>query len=484
MLRLRPLLALSLAATFLACQSGEPVSAAPEQSPGEALYSKYCIGCHGPDLKGGTASNLLKADLKYGSSRQAIYDGTAKGYESVGMPGFGKALSPIQLNDLTDYILAKREGQMSATAVGEVVDATKLKRHRTIETLDYKVDVDIWIEGLDTPWSIAFTGDGRALVTEKRGRLRVIEKGALQDEPVKGTPTVDSGGQGGLLDVAVDPDFARNGWVYLSYSHEQDRHGSMTRVVRGKITDNAWTGEQVLFEAPAETYRHGGNHYGSRFVFDGKGHLFFSIGERGNQKDAQDITLPNGKVHRINLDGSIPKDNPFVGADDAIKSIYSYGHRNPQGLDMHPVTGDLWDAEHGPRGGDELNIVRSGKNYGWPVISYGINYDGSIMTRERVREGMEQPIWFWRPSTGVCAIEFYEGTEFPYWQNQLLVSSLARRDLRLLTIEEGRVLHEEVILKDMGRVRDVSNGPDGAIYVVLNDPGTILRLSSGGEALQ
>jgi glucose/arabinose dehydrogenase len=249
----------------------------------------------------------------------------------------------------------------------------------------------------------------------------------------------------------------------------------MTAVVRGRIRDGRWVDQQTLFQAPSALYRKGRVHFGSRFVFDGKGYLFFPIGERGHQDDAQDLTRPNGKVHRIHDDGRIPEDNPFVARTDAFPSIWSYGHRNPQGLAQHPLTGELYDAEHGPRGGDELNLVLKGRNYGWPVITYGMNYDGTPITNLTAKEGMEQPVVHWTPSLAVCAIDFYVGDPFPGWRHDLFLSSLAAEELRRLEVEEGRVVHQEVLFKGIGRVRDVVVGPDGYVYVSL-EPGRIARL--------
>jgi glucose/arabinose dehydrogenase len=335
---------------------------------------------------------------------------------------------------------------------------------------------------LEIPWAIDFLDPTTALITEKPGRLRVVSKGKLQPEPVKNIPKVLNEGQGGLMDVAVDPNYKENGWIYLAFSHVLDkkageeRPGAMTKIVRGKIDNNTWTNEEVLFEAPHEMYRTTRHHYGCRIVFDPQGFLYFAIGERGLGFEAQDIKLPNGKVHRINKDGSIPKDNPFVNEANAIKSIYSYGNRNIQGIAIHPETGKVWATEHGPMGGDELNLIGAGKNYGWPEISYGINYDGKIITEFTHKPGMEQPNLYWRPSIAVCGLDFYTGNLFPKWKNKLLVGALKYEEVRLLDIENDRVTHDEVILKGQGRVRDVQTGPDGAIYVVLNDPGTVVKL--------
>ncbi|NBB72239.1 MAG: hypothetical protein GVY35_01010 [Bacteroidetes bacterium] len=349
-----------------------------------------------------------------------------------------------------------------------------------LETLDYTLNVDVLAEGLENPWAIDFIDTQTALITEQSGDVHMIESGRLRAEPVAGLPEALYAGQGGMLDVAVDPDYQDNGWIYLAYSHalgEGDNRPAMTRVVRGHIRNNAWTDQQVLFEAPHDTYRTSRHHYGSRIVFDAEGRLYFSIGDRGAQSQAQDLSRPNGKVHRIHRDGSIPSDNPFVGRDDALPSIFSYGHRNPQGLTIHPETDALWGVEHGPRGGDELNRIVAGRNYGWPVITYGINYDGTIITEERAREGMEQPVLYWRPSIAVSGLDVYDGQDFPYWRNHLLVGALRDQEVRLLSLAGNHVQHQEVILKNAGRVREAVTGPDGAIYVVVNAPGAILRLS-------
>ena len=283
------------------------------------------------------------------------------------------------------------------------------------------------------------------------------------------------------MDVALDPAFAENRWIYLAYSHvlpsSDERPPAMTRLVRGHLKDNTWTDQQVIYEAPHETYRQTRHHYGCRIAFDPEGYLYFSIGDRGASQHAQDLSRPNGKIHRIFPDGRIPKDNPFINQQGALPTIFSYGHRNPQGLATHPETGTVWDSEHGPMGGDELNILTPGTNYGWPEITYGRNYNGAIVSEFERKPGMAQPTLFWRPSIAVCGIDFYRGTLFPKWQNRLLVGALAFEEVRLVAVEKDRVMHEEVILKNAGRVRDIETGPDGAIYVVLNNPGTILRLT-------
>lgn len=481
-------LILTLTATLAAlipvvsCDAQQPPAVGGSSQPaypGKALFMQYCATCHGSSMKGGTASNLTDAEWKHGSTREEIHRSIHDGIPRLGMPAYGEVLDDAQIELIVDAILGvEKPSETVAPPQPETRTAF------TSTTWDYEVKADVWVEGLDNPWSIDFIDRRRALITEKSGRLRLVENGILHPDPIAGTPQVVDEGQAGLLDVAIDPEYASNGWIYLSYSHGKGggrRMPAMTRLVRGRILDHRWAEEQVLFEAPEASYSDGGVHFGCRIVFDREGRLYFCIGERGRQNLAQRLETPNGKVFRIERDGSVPADNPFLSVEGALPQIYSYGHRNPQGLAFHPVTGDLWEAEHGPRGGDELNIVKPGANYGWPVITYGINYNGTIITRDRVRDGMQQPAWVWRPSIAVCGIDFYRGGEFPTWQNHLLVSSLANETLRLLHIEEGRVIHEEVIVQGHGRLRDVVTGPDGAIYVAVNGPHHILRLTNGGE---
>jgi glucose/arabinose dehydrogenase len=278
-----------------------------------------------------------------------------------------------------------------------------------------------------------------------------------------------------MLDVAVHPDHAANGWVYLSFSDPGDGGAAMTAVLRGKLREGRLVEQQTLFRAPREQYRRGQVHFGSRFVFDGQ-YLFFSIGERGHQEDAQELSRPNGKVHRIFDDGRVPEDNPFAKQPGALPTIWSFGHRNPQGLAREPKTGALWDVEHGPRGGDELNLVRPGKNYGWPRVTFGMNYDGTPITSRTEGPGFEPPVLHWTPSIAVSSIDFYAGERFPRWKGHLLLGSLAAEELRRLVIEDEKVAKQELLFKGIGRVRDVVVGPDGLVYLALNGPDRVARL--------
>jgi glucose/arabinose dehydrogenase len=435
------------------------------------VYAEVCAACHGPNLQGAQFGSLVDDTWTYGSDDASLTKSIREGHPDKGMPPMQAVLTDQEIRAMVIFI--REEGAKFAR---EKATFAKPAADTVVQSEKHAFKLETVVEGVEFPWSIAFLPDGRMLVTEKAGRLRIVENGKLLPTPVGGTPAVWSKGQGGLLDVAVHPDYAKNGWIYLSYSDPGPNDSAMTAIVRGKLRDGQFVESQQIFKVPVELYRTGNVHFGSRFVFDGKGHIYFSIGERGQGPDAQDTTRPNGKVHRINEDGSIPKDNPFVSKPGAFTSIWSYGNRNAQGLAQHPVTRQLWEVEHGPRGGDELNKILPGRNYGWPVITYGMNYDGSPMTDKTALEGMEQPITYWVPSIAVCAIDFYTGSRFPQWKNQLFLGALAQQELRRLVIENDKVTHQEVLFKNVGRLRDVVSAPDGSIYIAFNQPDRIARL--------
>jgi glucose/arabinose dehydrogenase len=447
------------------------VTAQPKQHPREVskLYGELCASCHGPTLTGGLAQSLLDDQWKFGGDDDSLARSIAQGQPAAGMPPMGNALSEQEIRAMVIFIR-----EQAAKFAREQATFTKPDANRIVRSELHTFKFESLAIGLDVVWGVDLLPDGRLLVTEKPGRLRLIENGTLAPEPVGGVPAVWSKGQGGLLDVAVHPDYASNGWIYLSYSDPGPDDSAMTAVVRGKLKDGQFVEQQTLFKAPVELYRKGQVHFGSRFVFD-KGYLYFSIGERGHKDDAQDLGRPNGKIHRIFDDGRVPDDNPFAGKAGALPTIWSYGHRNPQGLDTDPATGALYGAEHGPRGGDELNLVEKGKNYGWPVITYGMNYDGTPITNLTAKDGMEQPVTYWVPSIAVSSIAFYTGSKFPQWKGHLFLGALAGEELRRLVVENGRVTHQEVLFKGGGRVRDVVNGADGYIYVTF-DGGRVARL--------
>ncbi len=331
--------------------------------------------------------------------------------------------------------------------------------------------------GLDHPWSLAFLPDGRMLVTERPGRLRVIAAdGTLLATPVAGVPVVYARGQGGLLDVLPHLDFAANGLVYLSYAAPGDG-GASTAVARGRLVGNDRLSQvETIFEAMPKSS--GGRHFGSRMVWGPDGKLYISAGERGNGEWAQMRDRQPGSVLRLNEDGSVPADNPFVGRPGMRPEIFTWGHRNPQGLMVHPLRGEIWEQEHGPRGGDEINILQPGANYGWPVITFGTAYSGLPMGEGTAKPGMEQPIWHWTPSIAPSGMAFYSGDAFPAWRGDLFVGSLKFRYLERLELDGAQVTHREELLRDaLGRIRDVRQGPDGRLYILTDeDDGVLVRL--------
>lgn len=335
------------------------------------------------------------------------------------------------------------------------------------------------VDGLEHPWGMAFLPGGDMLVTERPGRLRLIRNGALVPEPVAGVPEVWATGQGGLLDVALHPAFARNRLVYLSYAKPGSR-GATTAVARGRLDGNRLTGVEEIFEAKA--WSTSGVHFGSRLAFDRKGYLFVSIGERGRMENAQDLSNHAGTIVRLHDDGRVPADNPFVKRAGALPEIYAYGVRSPQGLAIHPVTGELWESEHGPRGGDEINHIRAGRNYGWPVITYGINYNGQKISDLTAKEGMEQPLRYWVPSIATSGLAIYSGNKFPDWRGNLFVGGLAGQHLSRIPVSaDGKLGEPERLLTDRGqRIRDVRVGPDGYLYLLVDAAkAPLLRLEPG-----
>lgn len=437
-------------------------------------YAQLCASCHGPELKGGSAPSLITTDTLKTTDELSLVGTILNGRKDQGMPAFGAVLDKAEARALVVYL---RETHAKAHhQPARVTDSA-----RTLyQSKEHKFRIETVVEGLFDPWSLCWLPDGRILVTEKPGHLRIIKDGKLDPESITGIPAVANRGQGGLLEIAPHPNYAKNGWLYLAYSdpirNALGRTVSMTKIVRGKIQDHRWTDEQTIWQAPQKTYVGGRVHFGSRIAFDQDNYLYFTHGERGRQDMAQDLALPNGKIYRLHDDGRIPEDNPFVNHPDALPAIWSYGHRNPQGLAFDPNTGKLWSTEHGPRGGDELNLIRPSLNYGWPIITYGINYNGTPITGLTAKDGLEQPVVYWTPSPAVCGIDFYTGAEFPRWKDNLFVTALAGKHLRRVVIVEGQVTKQEVLLQDIGRVRDVATGPDGYLYLALNRPGKIIRL--------
>jgi glucose/arabinose dehydrogenase len=339
------------------------------------------------------------------------------------------------------------------------------------EKLNYSVDTVV--NGLENPWAMAFLPNGEMLITERSGEIRIVSGGKLLDETIQGVPEVHAKGQGGLLDIELHPDFRENNVLYISYSNPGDG-GANTAVMKAVLQDHTLTQQEVIFQATPNSTK--GQHYGSRIVFDDKGLMYVSVGERGTKENAQLLENHSGKVHRLRDDGSIPSDNPFVDEPGAMASIFSYGNRNIQGMAVHPGTGEVWSHEHGPMGGDEINIIEAGNNYGWPVITYGKNYDGSVITDETSRPGMEQPLHYWDPSIAPCGMAFVTTDKYAGWQGDLLVGSLKFRYVARCELQDNKVVHEEKLIENLGRVRAIEVAPDGYIYVATESPGMVVRL--------
>lgn len=330
-------------------------------------------------------------------------------------------------------------------------------------------------EGLAHPWSLAFLPGGDILVTERPGRLRILRDGDLDPTPVPGTPEVAAVGQGGLLDIALHPKFAETGWIYLTYAG-RGSGGLATELARARWDDGRLVDlERLLVATPRAG---GGRHFGSRLAFGADGYLYMTVGERGSPERAQDLGDLAGSVLRLTESGGVPPDNPFVGRDGARPEIFTYGHRNPQGLMRHPQSGAIWAVEHGPLGGDELNVIEAGTNYGWPVITYGRSYAGFPIGEGESKPGMAQPVHYWVPSISPSGVTVYDGTAFPDWRGSLFLGALSGRALVRLELEGRNVVHEERLLEDLGvRVRDVRQGPEGRLYLLTDAPnGSVLRL--------
>ena len=349
------------------------------------------------------------------------------------------------------------------------------QKHKSIiiaddpKTIDYTTEVVV--NELDIPWGFVFLPDGALLITEKAGKLIHFKDGVKTN--IDGLPEVYLRGQGGLMDIELHPNYSENGWLYITYSSSDgEGEGGNTALIRAQLIDTKLTSVERLYKAEPNSKR--GQHFGSRIEFDTDGYLYFSIGDRGNRDvNPQDITRDCGKIYRLNDDGSIPNDNPFLDFPGAKTAIYSYGHRNPQGMICHPDTGEIWVHEHGPRGGDEINRIKKGKNFGWPLISYGINYSGTSFTDDTYLPGMEQPLFYWVPSIAPSGMAYVTSDVYKDWKNNLLIGSLKFEYLERLVLDNNKVVKREKLLEGMGRVRNVRQGPDGYIYASLESIGIL-----------
>lgn len=430
----------------------------------KATFDNYCLSCHNDKKSSFTGRNWL-----WGNDRDDLFKSIKHGRVAHGMPAFEDGFNDAAIYALADYIL---ELDKTGSPNEEVDD----NHEGIVISQDQKFRLDTIVEGLDIPWGLEFLPNGDLLIAERKGELfRFTSDNKL--EKIQGLPPIKAKGQGGLMDLELHPDYAQNGWLYFAYTspNENDDGIFNTAIGRARLSGNQLVDQQRIFKAMPETSRQ--YHFGCKLEFDKEGYLYFSVGDRGN-RDRHPQTLDNdcGKIHRIYDDGRIPQDNPFAGQDGAQPSIYSFGHRNPQGVCMHPETGRIWTDEHGPKGGDEINLIAPGKNYGWPVISFGINYNGTTFTNDTAKAGMEQPITYWVPSIAPCGMTFVKGDRYPNWKNNILTGSLRFEYLHRVVLEGDKVVHQEKLLEGIGRVRNVEMSPDGFIYVAIEKPGKIFKL--------
>ena len=437
----------------------------PSDSLAPEAYTRWCSSCHGPEGR-----DFIDRDWKLGSTADAVRRVIEEGHELLGMPAYGSTLSAGEIDAVTDFVMGR-----AASARG-----FKPTPPEQLETSDLTLRINTIVNGMETPWGMDFVNDTTLLITEREGRLWKLVAGRLVI--IEGLPDdIHVKGQGGLLDVMHWQDEATGeAWVYLTYSKDRpgDADQSATALVRAPWSAEAerigpW--EELFVATPYEKTHH---HYGSRVEIGGDGKLYLTCGERGRRDvHPQTLTTSPGKVHRFNPDGSIPEDNPFVNQPDAVTSIWSWGHRNPQGMFCHPETGTIWTHEHGPKGGDEINIPQPGNNYGWPKITFGRNYIGTIITKDTTMVGMEQPLYYWLPSIGACGMDVVYGERWPAsWQNNLLVGSLSFEYLERLQLEDNRVVARERLLEGIGRVRDIARNSKGEVFVAVEGAGTVLHL--------
>jgi aldose sugar dehydrogenase len=435
-----------------------------EETP-QKNYQTYCASCHGEKVE-----MFVDRIWKHGNRKADLVASITNGWPDKGMPTWKEVLKPTEVEAIAEMIL-------NGIEEGKKYRFSDKPKSNVFEQEDFKVKLDTIAYGLQNPWGMAFLPNDEMLVTDRNGYMYRIDNKRVKTK-LTGVPKVHAEGQGGLLDVILHPKYAENNLIYISYSLPKKTDSgtvATTAIMKAKLVGNTLVEQKNIFVA--EPYFNTQYHYGSRMQFDKKGFLFFTVGERGKEKvNPQDLGSDCGKVHRINDDGSIPTDNPYVKTKGARPTIYSWGHRNPQGLIINQETGVIWETEHGPRGGDELNIIKKSVNYGWPVISYGINYDGKPITNLTEKKGLEQPQHYWIPSIGPSGATFITGDKYKGWKGNLLMGSLRFKYLNRVVLENNKVVKEEILLKNVGRLRDVKMSPDGFIYVCVEEPGFVFKV--------
>lgn len=428
-------------------------------------YQNYCASCHGVKLNG----FIDKRNWTYGAEIEDISRVIAQGLPDDGMQAYGEVLSKEEIRDLALYVKSAGEIMKDYEFSDDPIPST-------FKTEKGQLEIEKLVEDVGIPWGIAVVDNDQWFFTTREGELYQVNAG--NKTKVKNVPKVKSRGQGGLMNVSLHPDFHKNQVLYLSYSKENPENSreATTAILMAKLEGNSLIDARDIFVA--QPYHRTRHHYGSQITFDDRGHLFFSVGDRGN-RDVFPQSLSNdcGKIHRIHLDGSIPDDNPFVDQEDAQPSIWSYGHRNPQGLFYDLETGILWEHEHGPRGGDELNVIVKGENYGWPIVSYGINYNGTTFTNETSRPEFKDPVHYWVPSLGACGHVVVSSDKYEDWKGNHLVGSLRFEFMDRVVLDGEKVIGEETLLPKIGRLRSIHQGADGYIYVGAEAPNAIYRLT-------
>lgn len=492
-----------LTATSAVAQQEPPAYSGVTES--RLAFQENCAVCHGDDLEGAAQGTPLRGDLAHGAAMADVVASIANGYVEAGMPSWNDIFSPVEIQGLAMYVL---ETRANVGYVTSNYDAPLEIPAREFETEHHTFRLETLVDDLDAlPFSLAPLPDGSLLVTEKTKGVRIISPDGEKSELISGTPEafddiyqMDSRidierGMGWLFDIVPHPDYQENGWLYLYHGHrcedcneasrQRERPVSMNRLVRGRIRDGEWVDEEVIWQADMEDYSFAGDvGAGGRVVFDDQGHIFFSLGSKGDMAGILSPSKPWGKIHRVNDDGTIPQDNPYAGQDDVYESVYTYGHRSPQGLEYDATGGTLWGSEHGPRGGDEINLLLPGRNYGWPLFSLGLDYDGTPVEYGKDLgidfdpNDLEQPVVDLTPSPAVSSFIISTSDQFPAWKGDYLVGSLKGRGLFRVEIEGNRFVSQEPLFDGIGRVRDIEQGPEGNIYLLFEHTagGKIVRL--------
>lgn len=430
-------------------------------SGSEEIYARYCASCHGRQLE-----SFRSRTWTMDKTETAISAIVKNGIENKGMPSFSAALNDQQIKELAQYILLESEKTIDSAGQQDV-----------FSTEEFRVSMESVFTEASVPWDIESLPDSSLLIADRDGDLFLLRADG-KSSLVAGVPAVHNKGQGGLMDLCLHPDFNNNQRLFFSYSKpvtEDGKNLSTTAVCSATLKGSQLTDVKEIFEA--KPYFPTNHHYGCRMVFDHKGYLYISIGDRGKENEnPQNLKSDCGKVHRLREDGSIPEDNPFYQVPGVNKSIFTYGHRNPQGMAVHPVTGTIWENEHGPKGGDEVNLLKAGANYGWPVTTYGINYNGTIITTETTREGILNPEVVWIPSIAPCDAVFVNSDMYYPWKGDYLVPSLSFGYLNRCHIKNDKVSSQEKLFEEIGRMRSIEQAVDGYLYIGLENPGRVLRI--------